>query len=103
MTYSGVGKVVPSMVAANRNASSQNATWRGTASLARLAAGEWPRQSIQAESDIQLGACGVAMVIGRSRRGCATVGLMWVPVPLRLHRAAASLTPGRVSGRHTAG
>src|ERR1700745_4160956 len=96
MTYSGVGKVVPSMVAANTNASSQNATRRGTASLLRPAAGEYSRQSIQAESDIRLGACGVAMVIGRSRRGCATVGLMWVPVSRRLHLAVASLTPGRV-------
>jgi len=40
MTYSGVGSVVPSMVAANTDATSQNATRRGTGGLLRSAASE---------------------------------------------------------------
>src|ERR1700730_15594345 len=62
MTYSGVGKVVPSMVAVKTNASSQNATWRGAASLLRSAPSEWSRQSAQGWSGMRLGACVVAMV-----------------------------------------
>jgi hypothetical protein len=40
MSYSGVGNVVPSMVAVRTNASSQNAAWRGAAGLLRPAASE---------------------------------------------------------------
>src|SRR3984893_11781107 len=60
MTYSGVGRVVPSMVAVNTNASSQNATWRGTAGLLRSAAAGWSRQSAQGRSGRRLGAGAVA-------------------------------------------
>ena len=38
MTYSGVGRVVPSMVTVKTDATSQNATRRGTARLLRSAA-----------------------------------------------------------------
>src|SRR5215470_9532070 len=77
MTYSGVGNVVPSMTVANTNASSQNAARRETASLRRPAAAGWPRQSIQAESGIRPAACGIAVVVGRSRSSPVTVELMW--------------------------
>ena len=56
MSYSGVGRVVPSMVAVKTNASSQNATRRGTASLLRPAAGDWSRQSMQGWSGMRPGA-----------------------------------------------
>ncbi len=50
MTYSGVGRVVPSMAAASTAATSQNATRQGTAGLLCLTVGDWSRQSLQAES-----------------------------------------------------
>ncbi len=56
MSYSGVGRVVPSMVAAKTNASSQNATRRGAVGLLRSAAGDWSRQSTQGWSAMRLGA-----------------------------------------------
>src|ERR1700730_18542399 len=57
MSYSGVGRVVPSMVAAKTNASSQNATRRGTAGLLPSAPGDWSRQSAQGWSGMRTGAC----------------------------------------------
>jgi hypothetical protein len=48
MSYSGVGKVVPSMVAVKTNATSQNATRRGSVGLPAPVAGDWSRQSCRA-------------------------------------------------------
>src|ERR1700722_13382375 len=53
MTYSGVGSVVPSMRAASSNATSQNATRRGTAGPRRAAAGDGSRQSTQGRSRVR--------------------------------------------------
>ena len=69
MTYSGVGSVVPSMVAANTNASSQNATWRWVFRLLSSAAGASSNESSQSEPGIPAGGRGVAAAIDRSWEG----------------------------------
>ena len=98
MTYSGVGKVVPSMVAANTNASSQNATRRraarGASAAQRLARGR-PGRVVRAAVVVVAVSPGPGIGDGGTH-----VGLQFLFVCLgRL----ASLTPGGVSGRHTAG
>src|SRR5216683_2122100 len=67
------------MVAVKTNASSQNATWRGTDSLLRSATSDWSRQSAQGWSGMRLGACAVAIVRDRFPAGSATVELMDTP------------------------
>src|SRR5215469_6866426 len=76
MTYSGVGRVVPSIVAASTNASSQNAARRRVACLLSSAASAWPNQSSQDELDFRPGANGVTVVTDRSRWGPMVVGFM---------------------------
>ena len=76
MTYSGVGKVVPSMAAPNTNASSQNATRRRVARLPSSAASASSNEPSQSEWGIRPGARGAAVVIGRSWRGSVMVVLM---------------------------
>ncbi len=92
MTYSGVGRVVPSMVTANTKASSQNAARRRVARRLSSAARAWSNEASQSDSDVWLEAGGVALIVTRWRRGSVLVGFMYA----RLVRAG-------VSGRHTAG
>src|SRR5487761_1471417 len=73
MSYSGVGRVVPSMVAVKTNASSQNAIRRGTPGLPPSATG-WSRQSTHGWSGTRLRVCVVAMVRIASRPGLSTPG-----------------------------
>jgi hypothetical protein len=61
-------QVVPSMVAVNTNASSQNATWRGTAGAVLSAPSECSRQSTHGWSGMRRGACAFTMLSSSSRR-----------------------------------
>src|ERR1700722_20696024 len=103
MTYSGVGRVVPSMVAVSTDATSQKAIRRGTAGRPRAAVGDGSRQSIQGESALGLlarVAASTAWIPVREGGGMVDIrSVMCSP----LHRlGSSSLTLGRGNRRHTA-